>query len=267
MSSFSHLIAPRITPVLDPSFRPASLFNRAFSVEVKSTKADVPVRLALEQADGSIFRFDTSIFPESHPSASDNFIFIERLVKFLLWSRGGFRIFFDGPPSLHSQLEKHYKESATGKFDAEIMGNRIYEKPFEIVLTNQIPDARESTAPLGRHLDGCRIGFDLGGSDRKVAAVIDGKAVFSEEIIWNPVPQRDPQWHFDQINDSLKRAAAHLPRVDSIGGSSAGVYVNNRVKVASLFRGVSQEVFQSRVKNILLELARAWGGIPFEIAN
>jgi predicted NBD/HSP70 family sugar kinase len=164
-------------------------------------------------------------------------------------------------------LEKHYKESPTGKFDAEIMGNRIYEKPFEIVLTNLIPDARESTAPLGRHLDGCRIGFDLGGSDRKVAAVVDGKAVFSEEIIWNPVPQSDPQWHFNQINDSLKRAAAHLPRVDAIGGSSAGVYVNNRVKVASLFRGVSPEVFQSRVKNIFLELANSWEKIPFEIAN
>ena len=48
------------------------------------------------------------------------------------------------------------------------------------------------------------------------------------------MPQIDPQWHFDQIMDSLKRAAAHLPRVDAIGGSSAGVIVNNHVKVATL---------------------------------
>ena len=126
--------------------------------------------------------------------------------------------------------------------------------------------AKESSAPLGRHLDGCRIGFDLGGSDRKVAAVIDGKAVFSEEIVWTPIAEKDPQWHYDQINDLLKRAAAHLPRVDAIGGSSAGVFVNSRVKVASLFRGVPPDVFHSRVKDLFLELRKEWK-VPFEIAN
>jgi predicted NBD/HSP70 family sugar kinase len=267
MNSNLKLTAPRITPALDPAFRPAALANRAFRAELKSVNAAVPVSIALEQADGSTCRFDTQIFPESHPQSAGNFIYLERFLKFLLWSRGGYRIYFDGPPQLHAQLQRHYQESATGKFDAEIMGNRIYEKPFEIVLTKNIPPARESTAPLGRHLNGCRIGFDLGGSDRKVAAVIDGKPVFSEEIVWSPIPQTDPQWHFDQINDALKRAATHLPRVDAIGGSSAGVYVNNRVKVASLFRGVSPELFQSRVKNIFLELAKSWGGIPFEVAN
>ena len=120
---------------------------------------------------------------------------------------------------------------------------------------------------LGRHLEGCRIGFDLGASDRKAAAVVDGEVVFSEEIDWHPVPQRDPQWHFDQIMDSLRRAAAHLPRVDAIGGSSAGVYVNNDVKLSSLFRGVPPDVFKHRVKGLFLELGRAWNGIPFEIVN
>src|SRR3954465_592777 len=122
-------------------------------------------------------------------------------------------------------------------------------------------------ASLGRHLDGCRIGFDLGASDRKAAAVLDGKAVFTEEIPWDPRPQSDPQWHFDQIMDSLHRAATHLPRVDAIGASSAGVYVNNRVKVASLFRGVPDQLFRTRIKDIFLELKQAWNGIPFEVVN
>src|SRR6267378_2501706 len=60
---------------------------------------------------------------------------------------------------------------------------------------------------LGRHLDGCRIGFDLGGSDRKVAAVIDGKVVFNDETVWDPYFQPDSQYHFDGIMDSLKKAA------------------------------------------------------------
>jgi predicted NBD/HSP70 family sugar kinase len=147
------------------------------------------------------------------------------------------------------------------------MGERIYERPFEIVCTDDLPAVRATTAPLGRHLDGCRIGFDLGGSDRKVAAVIDGKCVFSEETVWSPIGQSDPQWHFDQIMDSLKLAAKHLPRVDAIGGSSAGVIVNSRIKVASLFRGVPLDLFHKRVKDLFLEMKQAWGNIPFEVAN
>ena len=130
-----------------------------------------------------------------------------------------------------------------------------------------IPAGRERSRSLGRHLDGCRIGFDLGGSDRKVAAVVDGKVVFSEETVWDPYPQADPQYHFDGIMESLKRAAAHLPRVDAIGGSAAGVYVNNQVKVASLFRGVPRDMFDRRVRDLFFEIQRAWNGVPFEVIN
>ncbi len=58
-----------------------------------------------------------------------------------------------------------------------------------------------------------------------------GRVVFSDETVWDPYYKPDPQYHVDGIMDSLKKAAAHLPRVDAIGGSAAGVYVNNRVKV------------------------------------
>src|SRR4029450_297553 len=90
-------------------------------------------------------------------------------------------------------------------------------------------------APLGRHLEGYRIGFDLGASDRKCAAVANGQVVFSDEVPWSPSKEADPQYHFDGINDSLRRAAAHLPRVDAIGGSRAGVYVNNKLRGAWRF--------------------------------
>ena len=128
------------------------------------------------------------------------------------------------------------------------------------------PSAKSSAQPLGRHLKGCRIGFDLGGSDRKAAAVIDGEVVFSEEIPWDPYFQKDPSYHKAGIEDSLKRAAAHLPRVDAIGGSTAGVIVQNRVRISSLFRGVPKEDFESKVANIFVELAKEWK-IPFEVVN
>jgi predicted NBD/HSP70 family sugar kinase len=261
------LIAPKITPVLDPRFRPAALATRAFREQVRATGNAVPVELALEQADGSVFRFKTEVLPEQHPNEAGNIVHIERMVKFLLWSRGGFRIYFNGPRPLGEALQKHYFEKGTGRFDSDIIGRRIYDRPIDVVITPDIPAERANTTPLGRHLDGCRIGFDLGGSDRKVAAVIDGKVVFSEETVWDPVTQSDAQYHYDGVMHSLKLAAAHLPRVDAIGGSSAGVYVNNRVKVASLFRGIAPDVFERRVKNMFLDIQKEWKNVPFEIVN
>jgi predicted NBD/HSP70 family sugar kinase len=261
------LIAPRVTPVLDPAFRPAVLANRAFRAMARAAQGAVPVRLALEQTDGSASHFTTQILPDNHPQAAGNFTYLERIAKFLLWSRGGFRIHFDGPAALAAKLEAHYRDTPTGKFDSNLVGERMFDHAIEVVQTKTLPAERRSAASLGRHLDGCRIGFDLGGSDRKVAAVIDGKVVFSDETVWDPYFQPDPQYHYDGIMDSLKKAAAHLPRVDAIGGSAAGVYVNNRVKVASLFRGVPPDVFNQRVRDLFLDIRKAWNNIPLEVVN
>jgi len=261
------LVRPAIAPVLDAAFRPAVLANRTFREQAR--RSAVPVQLALQRTDGSVSCYTTEVFAANQPQAPKNFVYLERLLKFLLWSRGGCKIYFAGPKDLGQALQRHYRQSATGRFDARIMGEKIYEQPFEVrvVKPEEVPPEREITAPLGRHLNGCRIGFDLGASDRKVAAVKDGKTVFTEEVSWDPRAQSDPRWHFHEIMDSLKRAAAHLPRVDAIGGSSAGVYVNNQVKVASLFRGVSEELFQQRVRNLFLEIKQAWNNIPLEVVN
>lgn len=58
-----------------------------------------------------------------------------------------------------------------------------------------------------------------------------------------------------------------LPRVDAIGGGAAGVYVNNEVRVASLFRGVAPADFDRDVRRMFFTLRERWGGVPFEIAN
>jgi predicted NBD/HSP70 family sugar kinase len=261
------LVAPRETPVLDPQFRPAVLANRAFLSQVQASGRIMPVRMGLEQADGSLFHYYTEVFPSDLPDSAGNYTYIERLVKALLWSRGGYRIYFDGPANLAERLTARWQDSPTGRFDSHLVGEKMFEHPLEIVATRDIPAERSSTRALGRHLEGCRIGFDLGGSDRKVAAVIDGKVVFSEETIWDPYVQSDPQYHFDGIMDSLKKAASHLPRVDAIGGSAAGVYVNNRVKVASLFRSVPPHLFNTRIKELFFEIQKHWGNVPLEVVN
>ena len=264
------LIPAGITPILDPGYRPAVLANREFRKTISAAGKSNPIIIAIEQADGTIFHFNTEIAAgEDSATVESNFRYLERFVKFLLWSRGGYKVYLTAPTPLVKRLQNYYLESPTGKFDAEIMGERIYEKPFEIVQVSKdsIPAPYEATKPLGRHLNGCRIGFDLGASDRKAAAMIDGEVVFSDETPWDPSKQADPLYHYEGINDSLKKAAAHLPRVDAIGGSAAGVYVNNRPKVASLFRSVPKDMFNSKVKSIFLELKKTWNNIPFEVAN
>ena len=261
------LVAPRVAPPLDPDFRPAVLATRAFADMAHATPDAVPVRVALEQADGSVFHFDTKVLPPSHPAAAANAVHLERLVKFILWSRGGWRIYVDGPLELARSLEAHYRDTETGRFDADFVGRRIFDHPLTVVHTRDLPAARSVTKPLGRHLDGCRIGFDLGGSDRKVASLVDGRVVFSDETVWDPYHKPDPQYHYDGIMDSLQKAAAHLPRVDAIGGSAAGVYVNNRVKAGSLFRGVPLDVFEDRVKDLFMNVRKAWNDVPLEVVN
>jgi len=261
------LIAPRLAPALDPGFRPAVLARRSFESRAVALGAAVPVRLALEQNNGVVSHVATQVFRPDHPLSAGNFTHVERIAKLMLWSRGGFRFHVDGPPGLAERLRRHYGETATGQFDANVVASRMFDHPLEVVATREIPADRPSTAALGRHLDGCRIGFDLGGSDRKAAAVIEGKVVFSEETPWDPYFQADPAYHFTGIMESLRKAAAHLPRVDAIGGSAAGIYLENRVKVASLFRGVPAEVFNSKVRNLMLEVKAAWNNVPFEVIN
>jgi predicted NBD/HSP70 family sugar kinase len=256
------LVDPVIRPVLDPDFQPASLWNRTYRAEVKESGRGVPLELALERADGAISVYRTAIAP----AHEDTPRYVERLLKFLLWQKGGWRVTVTGDAETAAYLRAVYSAGGARAFDCDFMGERVYGKPLTIE-SGPAREERESAAPLGRHLDGCRIGFDLGASDRKCAAVIDGKVVFSDEVAWQPAVQADPQYHFDGIHDSLCRAAAHLPRVDAIGGSAAGVYVNNEVRVGSLYRGVPRKLFDSRVRRLFFELQTRWGGVPFEVVN
>jgi predicted NBD/HSP70 family sugar kinase len=261
------LVAPRLAPALDPCFRPAVLACRSFRKHVAESGNGQSIKMALEQADGSVSHFHTEVFSDTRPEAVGNFSYLERISKLLLWSRGGYRIHIQGSPRLAQALAAYYRDAPTGRFDSNLVGERMFDHALEVVSSSAIPPERRSTAALGRHLEGCRIGFDLGGSDRKAAAVIDGTVVFSDETIWDPYFQPDPQYHYDGIMDSLKKAAAHLPRVDAIGGSAAGIYLNNQVKVASLFRGVPPEQFQKRVSSLFCDIQKAWGNVPLEVVN
>jgi len=210
-SSFA-LPAADVAAPLDPLFRPAALARRAFERRARETGHPIHVRFALEQNAGAASRFALELMPEGHPDAHANLPMLERLVKLALWARGGYRISLDAPARLVEELRTHFRDTPTGRFDSEIVGQSVYGHPIEVVAAHELPPERSTTTELGGHLDGCRIGFDL-------------------------------------------------------GGSAAGVYVDNQVKFASLFRGVARDAFEKRVRNIFRDLKHAWHDVPFDVAN
>jgi len=254
---------PKIIAPLDPDFQPASLFNRHYLAAAKKSGQAVPLVIGLDREGGFISRYETMVKSEADP---DTLRYAERLVKFLLWARGGWRIWVGGPRKIGEHIQRCYAKFGERHFDADLMG-RVYERSFEVLEVDaaSVPAEKEMTAAVGGHLDGCRIGFDLGASDYKVAAVKNGKVVFSDEFPWNPKDQTDPNYHYEHLNGGLKKAAAHLPRVDAIGGSLAGVIVDNKIMVATLFRAVPREKFDA-AKNIFLRLRDEWK-VPLEVAN
>ena len=265
MPPFSTLVVPHFLPPLDPDFRPAALTLRSFAQAASAE--GIPLVIGLERSHGEISRYETTVFPQGHFRAQDDLYFVERILKFLLWQRGGYKVYIGGPGFIADYIRQAYSPQGERQFDYHFMGEQVYEQTFTVVSCSpaEVPPGREIGKPLGRHLDGYRIGFDLGASDRKVSAVVNGQAIFSEEVIWEPRKHSDPEYHYNEIMTALKTAASRLPRVDAIGGSSAGIYIDNRPMVASLFRSIPLERF-GEIKDMFLRIQKEMN-VPLEVIN
>lgn len=268
-------INPKFIPVLDPSFVAPVLWNKAYEEKVAVTPGSHPLDIALTRPDGSCFRWHCMVLPHEGENVALNNLYVERTVKMLLWSRGASTILVAGDDKIADMLAAAYCKGGEHEFEWNFMGNQVFGETMQVkkvASAADLPAETSSAMSLGRNLDGYRIGFDLGGSDRKCAAVVNGEVVYSEEVVWNPYHEQDPNYHLEGVDDSLLRAAKHLPQVDAIGGSAAGVYVNNEPRVASLFRGISPENFQEVIRPMFTTLKKRWDermgkDVPFEVVN
>ena len=248
-------------PELDQGFIPLLKFNQAFLAT-----ATKPLDIAVERADGQMATVHTFVHGTPEMAEADNY-YVNRLVKTILWMKGGFKVYVSGDKGVYDYLCQAYSAEGCQAFDWDYMAN-VFEHPFEIVWCDSVPEAKDLPKKVGGHLDGCRIGFDAGGSDRKVSAVIDGETVFSEEVVWFPKINSDPDYHYDGIVSALKSAAEHMPRVDAVGVSSAGVYINNRTMNASLFLKVPKDDFDKKVKDIYIRaITDTFGNVPYAVYN
>ena len=258
----------KIKAILDPQFRPMALETRSFNADVAKA-ASQKIAISIVRNEGYTESIQLDVFADGVDDAR-NCAYIERIVKTLLWAYGGYKIYISGSRVIFNHISVAYTETGLRAFDKDFMES-VYEHPFEVIFVENPEDApkmKRSASATGRHLDGCRIGFDAGGSDRKVSAVIDGETVYSEEVIWYPKLNADPEYQYQGILESMKTAASKMPRVDAIGVSSAGVYVDNKIMVASLFIKVPKDQFEKRVKTMYLDVAKEIGeNIPIEVAN
>lgn len=247
-------------PALDADFIPFGVWAKAYLKE-----AARPFKIAVERENGLVSVFETKL--RSAEFAEANVRFVERFVKMLLWSVGGWKVSLCGGDAIAKRMQNEYRAGGKREFDVGFMQD-VYERPFEIVISDEahFPAACEQTRRVGGHTNGCRIGFDAGGSDRKVSAVIDGQTVYSEEVVWHPKTSEDLSYQYDGIVSAFKTAASKLPRVDGIGVSSAGTFVGNSPMVSSLFLKIPRAQ-REQVKSIYDRAAKEIGDVPIVVAN
>lgn len=258
-----------IRPKLDPNFYPMIKAMEDFDAKVASETPEnrAKITIVVDRNGGYNYVYSYEGFRDGVNDAL-NYRMAERIAKTILWVCGGYKIAISGSKYIYENLKNAYSKEGARAFDEDFMSG-VYEKPFEVTWLeeNEIPEQKNASVKVGGFLKGCRIGFDAGGSDRKVSAVIDGEVVYSEEVVWNPKTTSDPTYHYNEILTAMKTAASKMPRVDCIGVSSAGVYVDNKIMVASLFIKVDKSKYGDYVKNMYINIAKEMGDKPIEVAN
>ncbi len=247
-------------PPLDRDFIPMGPWMIEYS-----KGATRPIGIAIEREEGKITVFESKLRGKDFAEANQRYL--ERFIKFCLWSVGGWKVTVCGADEEMATIKKDYALGAARDFDVNFMMN-TYERPFEFETCGpaDLPKANDKDKSVGGHMDGCRIGFDAGGSDRKVSAVIDGETVYSEEVVWHPKLSEDISYQYNGIVDSFKMAASKMPRVDGIGVSTAGVLIGNAPMVSSIFLQISRDNWDE-VKTVYDRAAKEIGDVPIVVAN
>ena len=241
---------------LDKGFKPAIIELRKFNEDVQASEKNRLV-IAVERNNGYVYRREFDVFKDGIDDERNVFI-VERIVKSILWIVGGYKIYIAGSHYIYEQIASFYQNGGLRDFDYHFMSG-VYENEVKVIecTYDNIPAEKKSSVPAGGNLKGRRIGFDAGGSDRKCSAVVNGESIYSEEVVWFPKLNSDPQYHYDGIYQAMKTSIEKMGGdVDAIGVSSAGVYIDNKAMVASLFIKVAKEDFDAKVKNIYINVVK-----------
>ena len=244
-------------PQYEPLFKPAIIEMQIFQEKVSKSQDKTELIICLERNKGYNYHYKMLIYKDGTGHDEENYFVVERICKMILWIVGGHKFYISGSELIANKLKSEYQEDGKRQFDV-LFFKDVYYKNIEVISCKkeEIPKLNLEDIELSNGLNGNRIGFDAGGSDLKISALIDGKVVYSKEIVWNPKLNSDPNYHIDGIMNSFLKAAEYLPTIDSVGISTAGVVIDNQIMVSSLFIKVSKDDYYKKIKNIYIDCVK-----------
>lgn len=247
-------------PPLEPDFVPIMLWTKEYLAEARDAFA---VAITGENGRRAVTR--TRIRNDGKHQEADRF-YVRHLVKSLLWLYGGYRVTIIGAKTMYDYLNEIFSREGAGHFEIEFM-EKVYGQSFH--MENLIAIPRENATPrfMPKHLNGYRIGLETSNSNRHVVAIANGRVVYNEEVLWHPSEESDPDYHYRGIMDSIHSAARRLPRIDGIGIASAGVHFDGEVRDGTLFRSISPEDFDQKIRTVFTRVATAMNCNNLHILN
>ena len=87
-------------PVLDEGFIPLGLFFESYR-----KGAQKPLCIAVERSGGQVGTYETKIYGTPEMKEADAY-YVDRLVKFLLWSWGGFKVSICGDDAVAERVKE-----------------------------------------------------------------------------------------------------------------------------------------------------------------
>lgn len=195
-----------------------------------SKRASHPFSLCLKRGEEISFPFAMKITPDYEESYS----YVKKALLTMLWMVGGDRLVFDGDKDFCGYLfSRASKDEELQRSFAEM--SKIYGKDVRlefgpVSLMASFPKRKIALSSKGK-----RIGLDLGGSDIKVTALDEGKAVYTSEFPWDPKSATDCFYHIEHIKKALLEAERRLGGVDAVGISTSGVVAGDKLIYPSLF--------------------------------
>lgn len=253
---------------LDPEFVTILQFEASYHRLGNLAEGLNACSLVLEKNSKQIARQDIQVSLASE-LREQTLLYLNRYIKAMLWIYGGSKLYTDLPADIIAELQKDFSSEGKQSFDADFIVEGIFGKKFEIIFceTAQLPAAQTESKSMGGHAGGQRLGFDLGGSDKKIAAISNEEVLYTESIIWDPYPQTDLNWHRAEFKQLLKLGAEKLEKVEAVGGSVPGIVMDDKVKVGSLFRGLSGQDRSDSCDVFGQTVAEFFGAVPFSLAN
>ena len=96
----------KVNAKLDPQFSPLSLVCREMRENTKENGQDIVI--AVERNKGYTTTYKTRIFADGTGHDEENFKFVERLTKSLLWVAGGYKIIIAGSDVVAEKILENF---------------------------------------------------------------------------------------------------------------------------------------------------------------